>query len=532
MPVAVRLIGALAVGLACVESAGAGTGVGVAQAPIDSILVSEPYFSPNGDGVKDSTAVRFSISDTMHVHVHVRARAAADTVVVLLDSLVAQQAAPVTVAWGGRDGAGAIAAEGTYDLVVTGTDPDTQLRTVNQRQVQLDLTAPLVQIVELQPRPYTPSLPGAETQVRVRLAVSRSELADAVGVTLTAAADTLPVPLIDAFAGDGEYIAVCTDCANDADVPDGVHRVTASALDLAGNASAALDSLDKNVEGPRFEPLRHPALPVVQFADSLVGEVGDRQAIVALTLHMAGPAVDTLLALPPRDGIADASIAFFADVSTILAAPGAYALTFGAVDAGGVGDTLRTSLRVDRTPPSRPIPNPAPPPTTKQEILELQLQLDASTDRLYRAGGTLTTGIVDVTPPTSRQSIRLELGSNVFEFAALDSAGNLSDTTIVSVRWEPGLGLSAPERFTAGNQIQVDVGEAPASSVTIRLLALDGSLVREFEDATSQRVYQFEWDLRTRDGRHVRNGAYLVVAVVTRPNAEPDRFRQMIAVLE
>jgi flagellar hook assembly protein FlgD len=100
------------------------------------------------------------------------------------------------------------------------------------------------------------------------------------------------------------------------------------------------------------------------------------------------------------------------------------------------------------------------------------------------------------------------------------------------VVWETSTGVVASERFHAGQSIQVDVGDTPAASVSVRILALDGSLVRTFTDASSKRVYSFPWDLTTPDGRAVKNGAYLVVARVVYSAGTESLYRQMIAVAE
>ena len=62
-----------------------------------------------------------------------------------------------------------------------------------------------------------------------------------------------------------------------------------------------------------------------------------------------------------------------------------------------------------------------------------------------------------------------------------------------------------------------------------RILALDGSLVRTFDDATARLVYTFPWDLTTPEGRPVKNGAYLLWVQVRYPDGRETLFRKMIA---
>jgi hypothetical protein len=100
------------------------------------------------------------------------------------------------------------------------------------------------------------------------------------------------------------------------------------------------------------------------------------------------------------------------------------------------------------------------------------------------------------------------------------------------VAWETGRGLAVPERFHAGNSIQVHTGDQPGNGVELRIFATDGSLVQRFEDPSSKRVYEFVWDLRNPDGRRVKNGAYLLQARLRNADGSEERWRELIAILE
>lgn len=529
---AARVFVLLGLGLVLLGAVRAPQRLLVPQAPLDSIVVATPSFSPNGDGVLDSALVVFSLSRTAHVYTHVRVRGSADTVRVLVDSLFPASTRGAHATWDGRDRLGVLAPEGVFDFVFTSTDSSTQMVSRNTRQLRLDLTPPVVSILEVSPPRYTPSLPGTPSTVRVRVGVNGSEVEDRVGVELlTTLADTLTLPFVDGFSGDGEYVALCDSCPIARWVPDGVHRLEAFAFDQAGNRSLSVDSLDANRLGPVVR-LTHPAPGslAVQLADSLVGDVADRQDVVEVTLSI-GATPDTVLVLAPRDGVVDAAFPFWVDVAGLLSTEADYPLRFVARDVDGVADTLLATLRVDRTPPAPPVPEPQPPRETKTTRLNIDLRLDPATISLYRAGGSLAEGIIDVEPPTFRQAVALRLGRNDLRFAAIDLAGNVSDTTLVFITRLLGRGIAAPERFSAGDEFLVDVEGEPARGATLRVLGLDGSLVREFEDASSRTVYEFRWNLLNGDGETVKNGAYLAVAVLRLPNGQTEVRRTMIAVV-
>jgi hypothetical protein len=91
-------------------------------------------------------------------------------------------------------------------------------------------------------------------------------------------------------------------------------------------------------------------------------------------------------------------------------------------------------------------------------------------------------------------------------------------------------GISAAERFRAGQTITIDAGVV-ATSVSVRIMATDGTLVRTFSSVAARREYSFTWDLKTPEGLRVRNGPYLLVATVN-ANSTVQYYRKMIAVIE
>jgi len=395
----------------------------------------------------------------------------------------------------------------------------------------IDLISPQVQITDVIPRHYTPTRPGMSGVVpSIHLLVTSSQLDDALGVLVRdshgAVRDTLRAS--GGFSGDGNYVALCQSCAST--LTDGLYTLHAFAKDAAGNQDTAVDSLDKNTAGPVVE-ITHPRRPrTVQFADSLVGDARDRQVVTAVSMQV-GPPLDTLLALVPR-GAPSPTFRFSVDVSHLFAAEGAYPLTFRSQDVDSLVDSLKVTLRVDRTPPPPPFLSPPLPARTKSQTLTGTAVVDTSVVSMVVGGGAGPPDTLIVTS-SRRAFVRTLLpGPNTLFFESIDRAHNISAPTTAAVVWETSTGLVASERFHAGQSIQVDVGDAPAASVTVRILAVDGSLVRTFSDTSSKLVYSFPWDLTTPEGRAVKNGAYLVVARVVSSGGTETLYRQMIAVAE
>jgi hypothetical protein len=147
------------------------------------------------------------------------------------------------------------------------------------------------------------------------------------------------------------------------------------------------------------------------------------------------------------------------------------------------------------------------------------------------SGGAESPDTLFAVNPTIHFNRVLNPGPNQLRFEGIDLAGNVSLPTVSTVTWETGAGVAAPERFSAGQSIEVNVGGTPAQGVFVRVLAMDGSLVRTFEDSSSKPHYAFAWDLRTPEGQSVRNGAYLVLARVRFTNGSEELYRTMIAVV-
>jgi hypothetical protein len=500
----------------------------------DSIIVSPARFSPNGDAVQDSVNFHFVLAESLLVFIYVNPAGSNTTVRVVQPEALLRPQIAYDRFWSGYGDDTFLQPEGTYDVFFEGRTPAGQLKFRNQRQVQIDLTSPMVQITAVSPRHYTPTLPaGAGVVPRIDLLVTSSEIDDAIGVLLRdshgVTRDTLRVS--GGFSGNGDYVVLCQVCTSPT-LTDGVYTLRAFGKDAAGNQHTALDSLDKNTLAPVME-IAHPRRPrTVQLADSLVGDAHDRQVVTSVSMQV-GPPLDTLLVLVPRGGAPSPTFRFNVDVSQLFAAEGTYPVVFRSQDADSLVDSLKVNFRVDRTPPAPPLLSPPLPAQTKSPALVGAALVDTSqVVGLVVGGGAGPPDTLAVTNPRRGFARTLLPGPNTLFFESIDRAHNISAATTATVVWETSTGVVASERFHAGQSIQVDVGDTPAASVSVRILALDGSLVRTFTDASSKRVYSFPWDLTTPDGRAVKNGAYLVVARVVYSAGTESLYRQMIAVAE
>lgn len=509
-----------------------GRGASRATILFDSVIVTPARFSPNGDLVLDLVEIFYTLPETTTVNVNVTAEGSS-TILRTLDIRKLPPGVEHRVEWRGEEESGPIQPEGPYTIHFTGTTVSQRVLT-NERQVRIDLTPATPQLLDVAPRRIAPNVPGNEDIVPVvRVRISRSELDDRIGIAILDA-DGAPRDTLDpegGFAGDGDYVFLCSNLANP-EFDDGIYRLHVFGLDVAGNDFTVVDSLDKNTAGPDIR-VTHPPLPrALQNADSLVGEATDRQIVASMLARVVLGGETTFVALQPRDAVPSSRFRFLLDTRALLAAEGVYDLQLRATDEDGVEDSLRLTVRVDRTPPQPPTPRPPLPQVTNSQVLSGTVLVDSvDTARLVVSGGAESPDTLATPNPSIRFNRVLNPGTNQLRFEAIDRSGNVSAPTLATVTWEAGAGLTAPERFSAGQRIQVNVGGTPAQGVFVRILAMDGSLVRTFEDASAKLQYEFEWDLRTPEGQSVRNGAYLVLARVRFTSGTEELYRTMVAVV-
>lgn len=513
----------------------------------DSVRITNAFFSPNGDGRQDVVSFALSLAGSTTVFVHVLPQGVADTVATIVEDSVPDPRVTFNFAWDGRGDDSQLQPEGNYSVLIRGLVPPDSTGPVLpdstvfliQRQVRLDVTAPRVEILEVDPAEYAPNTEHVGVVPEIHLRVSQSQLEDSVRVVID---DSLrlkqTLALAGGFSGDGDYSAPCHDCALPTFL-DGPLYITATAHDVAGNRDSSFAILDKNVAPPEFEierpntrdPNEDPAGRFhFQMADSLVGLARDRQVVDSVTVAFLPDS--TAFYVPPRDSLLGTEYRFFQDLSQTLTEEGAHELLIGARDVAGVAATHKLTIVIDRTADAPPTIIPRPPTVTKLQVLQFTIAADDSAiRRVIIKGGVGPPDTLGMSAPQRAWQRTLNPGPNLMSFESMDYARNISVADTMTVVWETSEGLVAPERFLAGQSIQVDVGESPAERVSVRILALDGSLVRTFEDSASRLVYTFQWNLNTPEGRPVRNGGYLIWAQVRYPNGTERTFRRMTAVV-
>jgi flagellar hook assembly protein FlgD len=150
------------------RSAAASVGL-LVDRTLTGLAASPPAFSPNGDGVQDSTTLSFALSQQVPVRVEIESQGV--VVATLLDTQL--PAGQHSLAWDGTDGAGTQLPDGAYTAVVTVTDALGRISI--PVALTVDTTAPTLAIVDPHQLEFTLSEPATVTVVvnqTTRLVVS------------------------------------------------------------------------------------------------------------------------------------------------------------------------------------------------------------------------------------------------------------------------------------------------------------------------------------------------------------------------
>jgi len=201
---------------------------------INNISVSNPYFSPDGDGSKDTTTITASITYSSDWAVDIKN--SGSTVVRTLTGT----GDSISATWDGKDTYGVVQPEGTYTFTITATEPGSGVVATmdSTTDIILDLTQPVAQI----------SLPAANQEVYETVTITGTA-SDAVtkdyhrlyyGAGTNPSSYTLMNP---GAVNPGDNITNgtlgtwCTHGVVCSTIPNGIYTLKLSVVDKAGNSA-------------------------------------------------------------------------------------------------------------------------------------------------------------------------------------------------------------------------------------------------------------------------------------------------------
>ncbi len=188
--------------------------------------ISEPAFSPNDDGSKDTTTITGSVADATAITWTVVARDGDGATVRSMPG----SGTSIAQAWDGLKDDAEAALEGPYDLSVTATDGADNETTVSVGQTVIDLIPPVAIGLDAVPNPFSPRASAPKDRTTVAATLSES-------LPWTLRIKNLDGAVLKTLTGTGDGISYVWDGTGPTGDPvvDGIYQVVAEAVDWAGN---------------------------------------------------------------------------------------------------------------------------------------------------------------------------------------------------------------------------------------------------------------------------------------------------------
>jgi len=490
-------------------------------ADVNSFRASPSSFSPNADGRRDLTILKWNLT-----------AAPADTIVIAIRNFIAPTtstprrmitlvARPVgrdSVVWDGRDDFGVVLPDTLYAARLLEKDAVGDTIAEAAIAIELDATPPIVPVIDG---------PADTTVTDTAYVVSG----------IAAGADTAIV-----FRGGVPFDTLAT-----TDDPptfswkvalaEGDNLFSVQAYDRAYNLSPQTTAIDVHY-------LNTPGLGLARALPSFFSPNGDG-VLDSTRCAVALDAPTTRVLVEIRQGTVPGVVNDTSHPVTVLYdGPGAVGpLSFvwdgrdsvGAVVVDGLyffrvrAESLsiqgvpipplapRTAaFTLDNTPPLAPTLGSPLPGSSPRSSIVVHVRTELA-DSLFswRNGTLIARNSTGSGVYTTTLTVTLVLGDNGLTFRAKDLAGNESPVGgPFVIRYETPVGFHAPERFGRGDAFLVNL-ESPARSIVLDLFTLKGQPVRRLSSNSSLTHYELPWDLNNESGNVVGDGPYLARLTVT-----------------
>jgi len=470
-------------------------------------------FSPNGDGVQDTSPVSFLVQseDSLRV-VAALIASGSETPPPPENQLVMLHysddpmgtSGSLHLSWSGLDAFDQPYPDGFYFLhLYAATDSDT-LWLDPPGELEINTVAPSFLSTAVEPQPFTPLKVGADTLQQVHFTSADFDtLTDTATLELLAGDELSGSYQIRLLQRDPDYALHTgegtryrflwdgTDMAGSR--TDGIYGGVIRLEDDAGNAVEAEVSLDLDVLAPTFTVLgaggweegatRFDFNPD-DLPDSLWVRAEDRHGVDSCKVAWGMEAPYDTLGLPSGGGEGYEDFVFALPLS--WAADSTYKIRLDARDGQGqwkseLGSPATLTLVIDSRSPATPVWTSAGGERI-QEFQQIRGWLGETglTVFLYRDEAPLPVDTTQVTSTEYVFDLFLEEGSQSFRTQAMDAAGNLSDTSeVLTLVYRPGAAVRMPGRFRGAGDEAIQVNTpSEAERVEIRFFSLDGALLR------------------------------------------------------
>lgn len=270
------------------------------------------YFSPNGDGSKDTVTFTTEVAEPEGLESWEIAVAPADEPDDPSRTITGSAPVPGTVTFDGRNARGARLPDGEYQVTISVTYENGTRVGSEPRPIVIDTQAPQAGIsASTQPeatRPNAPLVFGGENKQAVQFNVRLTE-GEPWAATIETPEGTLTGRLADyGFAGPNFEFTWEGNGPEGDELPDGIYTVTLEATDRAGNTGTSNSvrvrkftrgtPIDVSLEGDEFSPnddgrnetiMIRPEFEVAELIDQFLLEVKNSDGFVVRSLYRTAP---------------------------------------------------------------------------------------------------------------------------------------------------------------------------------------------------------------------------------------------------
>ncbi len=476
----------------------------VASVGITGLDASPDPFSPNGDGVRDSTVVSFNLeTDQEAAFIWVTVTDSEDRVVIRLAEAESAQPGPIEKKWLGQTSSGNPAPDGIYTFEVkakAGSDSTP----VSARSVFLDTTAPVIESVRPHPSPYAPEAPNADSLLTIDIDIAGSNQGDWLTAVMQVPDDPLTLCSPSLSANDSTYTCSWDGREN----LDGLYTLQVTTFDPAGNSAVSSHSVDLDLKGPDLF-IDYPNTAVMDtFPDVVRGTYFDRNDVVSIGFRFHGGMDYVEVTVP--DPAPCCPIPWSVEWPDSLRRDGTFFPEIRATDTPGYETEFKRQVKIKTAPSNAPTLNPLPERVSDPELVVTGTCGAADTVFIYLNGSvggkTNCSG-----SGTFRDTLELDLGMNEIYAISKDLAGHYSDPSeTVTVEYHESIGISVDERLSGPAAIELNLTK-DANQIVLRIYSPLGTYVQTVVENNPEQYGQMVWDLTDSDGKQVKNGPYALV---------------------
>jgi len=507
-----------------------------AQQLIARFEVTEVVFSPDADGVEDTTGVIITLGASATTVLAVVFEADSSTPV---DTLLTPQplgSGRTDIGWDGLKWDGTPAPDGKYVVTLFASGsvwPDSSAT----RRVFIDTVTPVIVVDSVSPGVYAPGADDNPSTLDIAFTVSNPTPTlegisrDEIQYEFLKPDDSVVEPdtirFEPAFEGEAGAYTLVWNADNQTGLADGEYLVTLTIVDQAGHATSSDHTFRIDAKPPTINITEPGSNLSFQIApDSLLGWAWDNSGIQSVGIQYAEgrPFLPVV-----TNSIVGDTVFFGATLADSLTAEGRFTLIVRATDAFNRENETSLIITIDQTSPDSPVLDPfvgewRGPTYLVTGTFPDELNALARV-RLYH-NDVVMDSVFTLQVERLAFDVPLVRGENILTATYVDGANNESAmSNAVIVTYDDASGLFLPAPFHPDDSFNVNLA-SQGESVVLYVYDLTGDLVVTLSDTGDTRSYVLRWDGRNGNDDIVKKGPLVAVVRVSLADGSRETIRE------